>query len=155
MMILDASVAAKWFLADESLLVEASALRDALLTERIKLSAPPAIWTEVANGLVRAARRRRIDSSTVFLLADQALEVSRLVDNIIVEPREIVLTALSIGIGAYDAEYLAAARQTGLPVITADQGMLERGRAHGYDVVWLGDVTLRDGVLVDTPQGYQ
>jgi hypothetical protein len=23
--------------------------------------------------------------------------------------------------------------------------MLERGRAHGYDVVWLGDITLRDG----------
>jgi hypothetical protein len=33
--------------------------------------------------------------------------------------------------------------------------MLEQGRAHGYDVAWLGDVTLRDGVLVDTPQGYQ
>jgi hypothetical protein len=26
---------------------------------------------------------------------------------------------------------------------------------YGYDVVWLGDVTLRDGVLVDTPQGYR
>jgi predicted nucleic acid-binding protein len=154
-MILDASVAAKWFLSDEMLLVEARALRDALLSERIRLSAPPAIWTEVAIGLVRAARRRRMDPSDALLLADQAREVSRLVDDIVVEPREIVRTALEVGIGAYDAEYLAAARQMASSVITADRGMFERGRAHGYDVVWLGDVTLREGVLIDTPQGYQ
>jgi predicted nucleic acid-binding protein len=81
--------------------------------------------------------------------------VSRLVDVVVVDTREIVRTALSVGIGAYDAAYLAAAQQRASTVMTADRGMLERGRAYGYDVVWLGDVTLRDGVLVDTPRGYQ
>lgn len=154
-MILDASVAAKWFLSDEDMIVEARSLRDALISERIRLAAPPTIWTEVGNGIVRAARRRLLDASDALALADQARELSRLIDVVRVDMAEIVRTALSVGIGAYDAEYLAAALQQESSVITADQGMLELGRAHGYDVVWLGDVTLRDGVLVDTPQGYQ
>ena len=154
-MIVDASVAAKWFLLDEDMVVEADALRAALLTERIKLAAPPAIWTEVANGLVRAAQRGRIEAAHAITLADHVGDVSWLVDVIAVDSRDIVRTALSVGIGAYDAAYLAASEQQASAVMTADRGMLERGRAHGYDVVWLGDVTLRDGVLVDTPQGYQ
>jgi predicted nucleic acid-binding protein len=154
-MILDASVAGKWFLLDEDLIDEADALRDALLGERITLAAPPAIWTEVCNGLVRAARRGRIEVADADALADQVRGLARLIEGVVVDAREIVRTALSVGIGAYGAAYLAAARQTESSVITADQGLLERGRAHGYDVVWLGDVTLRDGVLVDTPQGYR
>ena len=154
-MILDASVAAKWFLSDEDMTIEALAVRDALVTERIRLAAPPAIWTEVGNGIVRAVRRRLLDATDAISLADEARELSRLIGVVRVDIGEIVRTALSVGIGTYDAEYLAAALQEGSSVITADQGMLERGRAHGYDVVWLGDVTLRDGVLVDTPQGYQ
>ena len=154
-MILDASVAAKWFLSDEDMIVEARSLRDALISERIRLAAPPTIWTEVGTGIVRAARRRLLDASDALALADQARELSRLIDVVRVDMAEIVRTALSVGIGANDAAYLAAALQQESSVITADQGMLERGRAHGYDVVWLGDVSLRDGVLVDTPQGYQ
>ena len=154
-MILDASVAAKWFLSDEEMTLEALAVRDALVTERIALAAPPAIWTEVGNGIVRAVRRRLLDAADALALADDARALLRLVSVVQVDMGEIVRTALSVGIGAYDAGYLAAAVQQGSSVITADQGMLERGRAHGYDVVWLGDVTLRDGVLVDTPQGYQ
>lgn len=154
-MILDASVAGKWFLADEVLIDEAHALRDALLLERIELAAPPSLWTEVSAGLVGAARRGRIDRADAVAFADQIRGLSRLIMNVDVEPREIVRTAFEVGIGAYDAAYLAAGRQLLSSTITADRGMLERGRAHGYDVVWLGDVTLRDGVLVDTPQGYQ
>jgi predicted nucleic acid-binding protein len=154
-MILDASVASKWFLVDEELIDQADALREALLGDRITLGAPPSIWTEVSNGLVRAARRGRIEAPDAEALADQVRGLADLIEDVVVDAREIVRTALAVGIGAYDAEYLAAARQTGSAVLTADQGMLEHGRAHGYDVVWLGDVALRDGVLVDTPQGYQ
>ena len=154
-MILDASVATKWFLFDEAMVAEADALRDALLTGRIKLEAPVTVWTEVANGLARAVRRGRVEATQAINIADHIRDVSWLIDVVAVDPREILRTALSVGIGAYDAEYLAAGRQAGSSVITADVGMFENGRAHGYDVVWLGDVTLRDGVLVDTPQGYK
>jgi predicted nucleic acid-binding protein len=154
-MIVDASVAAKWFVREDELRSEARAVRDALIEERIRLAAPPVLWTEVANAIVHAARRRRIDQAGVLALADFVQVVHPLIDGVAVDPRSIIRTALSVGIGANDATYLAAAHQTGSSVITADHGMLKHGRAHGYDVVWLGDLTLRDGVLVDTPQGYQ
>ena len=109
-MILDASVAAKWFLSDEDMIVEARSLRDALISERIRLAAPPTIWTEVGNGIVRAARRRLLDASDALALADQARELSRLIDVVRVDMAEIVRTALSVGIGANDAAYLEIGR---------------------------------------------
>ena len=69
--------------------------------------------------------------------------------------RSIVRTALSVGSARTMRSTSQPRYSRNRRVITADRRMLERGRAHGYDVVWLGDVTLRDGVLVDTPQGYQ
>jgi hypothetical protein len=62
---------------------------------------------------------------------------------------------LTTGVSAYDAQYLHLGLHLDEKVLTADRRMFELGREYGYDVVWLGDVTLRDGVLVDTPQGYQ
>jgi predicted nucleic acid-binding protein len=153
-MILDASVAGKWFLIDEELIDEANALRDALLEERITLAAPPALWTEVSNGLVRAARRGRIEAVDAEALAERVRGLTPLIEDVTIDALDIVRTALSVGIGACDAAYLAAARQTRSSVITADEALVKQGRAHGYDVVWLGDIELRDGVLVDTPQGY-
>jgi predicted nucleic acid-binding protein len=152
--ILDASVAVKWFLLDEDLRLEAAAIRDALLDERIRLAAPANFWTELANAVVRALRRDRIDQARALALADHIQTVQPLLDGVAVDPHAILETALSVGISAHDAIYLAAADQIGSSVITADAWLHERGRAHGYDVVWLGDVTLRDGVLVNTPQGY-
>ena len=154
-MIVDASVATKWFVREDVLRPEATAVRDALIDERLRLAAPMILWTEVSNAIIRAARRERIDRNGVLALADLVQVVHPLIDGVAVEPRDIIHTAVSVGIGAHDATYLAAARLAMQSILTADLGMLERGRAHGYDVVWLGDVTLRDGVLVDTPQGYQ
>ncbi len=39
-------------------------------------------------------------------------------------------------------------------IITADRRMVERGREHGYDIAWLGDISIVNGVLVDTPPEY-
>ena len=68
---------------------------------------------------------------------------------------EAIRRALSAGVSAYDAQYLSLTARLGQSLVTADRRLVEKGTAGGYDVVWLGDVTLRDGVLVDTPQGYQ
>jgi predicted nucleic acid-binding protein len=94
-------------------------------SERIKLEAPLAIWTEVANGLARAVRRGRLEVTQAIDLADQIGDVSWLIDVVAIEPREILRTALSVGIGAYDAEYLAAARHVG----SSDHGRSRHARA--------------------------
>lgn len=153
-MILDASVAAKWFLPDEELVVEARAVRSTMLAQTLALSAPAVLWTELAQAIVRAVRRDRIDDGQAMVLANDLLDVQPLVDIVAVDPRDTIRTALSVGVGAYDAQYLAASARLASSLITADRRMYDQGRAHGYDIVWLGDISTEEGVLVDTPQGY-
>lgn len=153
-MILDASVAAKWVLPDEELVAEAHLVRSAMLQRRVRLAAPAVLWTEVAHAIIRAVRRDRLDRDEAREVADQVLAVQPLIEAVEVDLRDTIRTALLAGVGAYDAQYLALGARLASTVITADRGMWERGRANGYDVVWLGDVSTSNGILVDTPQGY-
>jgi predicted nucleic acid-binding protein len=153
--ILDASVAVKWFLTDEGLTAEADLVRVAMLDRLVSLAAPTILWPEVAHALVRAVRRRRLDQETAQVMSHDFRNVRRIVGEEEVDQHESVRVALTTGVSASDAQYLHLGLYLDRKVLTADRRMLEQGRAHGYDVVWLGDVTLRDGVLVDTPQEYQ
>jgi len=148
-------VAVKWFLLDEDLIDEARVIRDGILDDRLRLTAPAVLWSEVTQSLVKAVRRGRLDRTAARTIAHAIAEVSPLVAAVELDPVETVLTAFRTDLNAYDAQYLSLGSNQGVSVLTADLRMLEQGRAHGYDVVWLGDVTLRDGVLTDTPQGYQ
>jgi predicted nucleic acid-binding protein len=154
-MILDASVAAKWFLPAESFMDEARAVRRAMLDRTIALAAPVVLWSELSNAVVRAVRRGRIDYVRAISVASELSEVQPLVEPIDLDGHAAVRTALTTGLNAYDAQYLVSAAQRHMAVLTADRRMFERCSQHGYDVVWLGDIALRDGVLIDTPQGYQ
>lgn len=153
-MILDASVAAKWVLPDEVLVAEAYLVRSAMLQRRVRLAAPAVLWTEVAHAIIRAVRRDRLDRDEARELADQVLAVQPLIEAVEVDLRDTIRTALLAGVGAYDAQYLALGARLASTVITADRGLWDRGRANGYDVVWLGDVSTSNGILVDTPQEY-
>lgn len=153
-MILDASVVAKWVLPDEDLVAEAQMVRTAMLQKRVRITAPAVLWTEVAHAIIRAVRRERLDHDEARVLADQLLDVRPLVEAVDVDPRDTIRTALLVGVGAYDAQYLTLGALLSSTVITADRGLWERGRAHDYDVAWLGDVSIVDGMLNDTPQGY-
>lgn len=154
-MILDASVVARWFLPGEDLADEARAVQHAMLDRAVSLAAPTVLWSEVANGVVRAVRRGRIDYERAISIASEFLEVRPLIELIDVDGHAMVRTALNVGLNAYDAQYLVSAAVRQSSVVTADRRMFERCREHGYEVVWLGDLAVRDGVLVDTPQGYQ
>lgn len=153
-MILDASVATRWFLLDEDLMAEALAIRELMLDGRVRLVGPVVLWSEVAHAVVRAARRGRLDRTATATMTQAMRDVEPLVESIDVDTRDTVRTALLVDVSAYDAQYLALGAHLGSPVITADRRLFERGRAHGYDVAWLGDISTEDGVLVDTPQGY-
>ena len=154
-MIIDASVAAKWFLTDDALTEHAALVRIALVRRQVGLAAPSVIWPEIAHSIVRAVRRKRLDPGAAEAISGDIGDVRPLIRTTEVDPFTAIRTALVTGLSAYDAQYLRLGAQLYLKVLTADERMVQRGRAHGYDVVWLGDVTLRDGVLVDTPQGYE
>ncbi len=153
-MILDASVGAKWFLPGEDLMAEARVVRQAMLERSVALAAPIVIWSELANAVIRAVRRGRIDYDRAMGIASEMIDVRPLIAPMELDDHTTIRTAITVGLNAYDAQYLAAAARGRSAVLTADRRMFERCQEHGYEVVWLGDVTLRDGVLVDTPQGY-
>ena len=140
-MILDASVVVRWFLRDESYADRAAALRGTLLTGRDQAIVPRVCWMEVSHALARAVRRGRLPAAAVEAAIEALAGVIELVDSHDVDPVVCLRVALELGFGAYDSGYLVLSRTTGQSLITADRRQYEVGMAHGYDVVWLGDVT--------------
>ena len=136
---------------DEELLHEARIIRDGILDDRLHLAAPAVLWSEVAQSVVKAVRRGRLDRMLARPIANAISEMRPLVTAVEFDPVETVATAFRTNLNAYAAQYLSLGADRGVSVLTADRRLFEQGRAHGYDVVWLGDIALRDGVLVDTP----
>jgi predicted nucleic acid-binding protein len=81
----------------------------------------PALWAyEVANGLVIAARRKRITQADVetftVALSRLRLRVSRL--DALTILREGTASAIKLGLTAYDGAYVDLALQAGVPLAT-------------------------------------
>jgi predicted nucleic acid-binding protein len=122
MLVVDASVAFKWFLADEPFGAEALAV----LRKDVALIAPEIVVAEVCNAAWRSARLGRISES-------QADEIARFLPRLFDEligtaafaPRAVAV-AFELGHPVYDCFYLviADARQTNL--VTADTRLLAR-----------------------------
>jgi predicted nucleic acid-binding protein len=131
--VVDASVALAWCLADEGdEYAERMLARVALET-----ALAPAHWPlEVANGLLSAERRGRIG-------ADDQPTLARLLDGLGVEivPVELSTVLWSVldvarehGLSAYDAAYLDLARFKGLPLATLDVPLRDACRSAGVEV---------------------
>jgi predicted nucleic acid-binding protein len=122
-MVIDASVAASWFLADEI-----SEYASGVLGEMQK-GGPvfaPSLWPlEMASVLFNAERRNRIDKKH----RDAALEsVARLSITICTGPTLADLKILQgyaekYQLTAYDAEYLRVAKELKLPLATQDSNL--------------------------------
>ena len=119
-MIVDASVAFKWF-ADEEGAEQALAL-----VLQAPLFAPTLLLSEVGNALWKKARRDQIDPGISFEpeLARLATIVT-LLDERAYVPRALTI-ARSLGHPVYDCVYLALAEAENKPLITADVKFLAR-----------------------------
>jgi predicted nucleic acid-binding protein len=140
--IVDASVIVRWFLWDEPYADQAATLREKLLAGRDQTIVPDACWMEVSHALARAIRRGRLPAASVEPAIRALADVTALIDSHEVDPVASLRVALELGLGAYDSGYLVLSRTTGQSLITADRRQYEAGIAAGYDVIWLGDVTV-------------
>jgi len=135
--VVDASVAVKWFVPEE-LSTEA---RQLLATE-YELLAPDLIWAELGNVLWKKHRRRELDERTATRLLRDFLRVP-----IKFHPAErwsqaALELAIRHGVTVYDGLYLALAAGNGCRVVTADRRLHEtcqRG-ALGQVVSWVRDI---------------
>jgi predicted nucleic acid-binding protein len=138
--VVDSSLALKWFLADEPGRDEALIVRDALVHAEVEALAPSQLSLELASGLVKAARRGRLDFAQIpdALAAFGRLEIVR-VDAHSVLGRAARL-AIELGLSVHDASFLASAIAGSAKLITADRPFYEKAMVAGYDAIWLEDL---------------
>jgi predicted nucleic acid-binding protein len=127
--IVDASVGAKWFLNE----VDAPKAL-ALLGSGSRLSAPSILRLEIASAIVRAFRTGRIaraDAETLLASASAMLS-SAAITLADADPLQRRAEAISLDLnhGLADCLYVALAEREGGELITADATLLARVRPH-------------------------
>ena len=139
-LVVDASVAVKWYLLDEDHADKAGALLSRFLQDEIELAAPEQIRYEVASAITVATRGRA--PRLTLEQGRRAIEEFLAVQLDTVRGGRIVRLAYSLAheydCAFYDALYLALAQEMGVPFITADGRLYRRVRTIPT-VLWIGD----------------
>jgi predicted nucleic acid-binding protein len=130
MFVVDASITLAWCLDDEA----SEAADRALARLESEEAVAPSVWPlEVANGLLTAERRGRLDISDVARVRDLLLALPVGVEAVdlgfaLTEVNELART---LGLSAYDAAYLALAARRGLELATADSRLRQAALTAG------------------------
>jgi predicted nucleic acid-binding protein len=137
--IIDASVAAKWYLRDEDLLPQADEVLGSVPTAHV--AAPHIIRYEIANSLASAFRSGRISR------ADGEADLAHFLQSSLgtePDPDSVIQAAQSIVIDSsiyiLDAVYIALAAALGCEFITDDRRLYDAVSDRFPFVRWLGDV---------------
>jgi predicted nucleic acid-binding protein len=139
--VLDASVAAKWFLppGDETLVQESLDLLDGYGRGSVRLMVPDLFWPEFGNILWKAARLGRISIETaedaLLALTQQSLPTSPSLP--LLSDAFAITTRFQCTV--YDCLYVALAVSSGRPLVTADERLANSLAAH-FPVRWLGSL---------------
>ena len=139
--VLDASVAAKWFLPEEGepLAAEAFDLAEGYASGKVSLMVPDLFWIELANILWKAHRIERVSAEAAEAALQSAVDLR--IPTSGSEP--LLHDALSIATRfqrtVYDCIYVALALSTQRPLITADKRLFHAVGAE-FPVKWLGSV---------------
>ncbi len=123
MLIVDASVAAKWVLPEPGS-DEAAALR----TQDSALIAPSLVAAEISNALWKSARRGDLQHESVGRMLQVAMgHFTRLIPIETLAMNALRL-ALKLQHPIYDCFYLALAERERAPLITADERLIRAAR---------------------------
>jgi predicted nucleic acid-binding protein len=124
--VVDVSIAAAWLLPEE----DSEAAEAVIMALSGRPPVPSLFWHEARNILVTAQRRGRI------LAGEPAAAMGRL-RRLPLEDAgggsdgAVLALAISHGLAAYDAAYLALAQERGLPLATLDQQLAQAARREG------------------------
>jgi predicted nucleic acid-binding protein len=137
--VVDASVAAKWFLpsVNETLVDEAVQLLTDYAEDKVRFIVPDIFWAEFGNIVWKAVRQgrwlRNAAESAVSSLREQRLPTTPSKDLL----TEAFNIALTFDRTVYDSLYVALAWTRGSELITADERLANALAAH-MPVKWLG-----------------
>ena len=135
--VVDASVAVKLYLA-EPLAPEAAALFGLLADPANVFHVPDLFYVECANIFWKYVQRGLATAIQVtsYLAALKALPLQRTPTFDLAD--DALTLAVTHGITAYDASYVALAQRRSVPLITADQKLEQKLAATGLPMIWLG-----------------
>lgn len=139
-LVVDTSVAVKWYLRNEELLVQADRLLVDWTGGQWTFIAPGHFPYELTNAILRAGRRQR---PAVRRIEDAMKDIAmltrayRFIDPSLILPDSVQLAA-DLGVSFFDACFLAVARMEGCSLITADTAFYRQARSQP-DVLWLGN----------------
>lgn len=142
--VLDASVAAKWFLPQggETLIEEALQILNGYTNGTITLLVPDLFWPELGNILWKAVRvgrlSRKSGDEAILAVAKNAIPTSSslpLLD-------DAFAIAAAFDRTVYDSIYLALAIASNRPLLTADKKMVN-ALAAWFPIRWLGSALLQ------------
>jgi len=139
--VLDASVAAKWFLppAHETLVPEAQRLLGDYAEGKLRFLVPDLFWPEFGNILWKATRQGRISQKSaedaIAALEKPGIPTTSGLPLL----REAYLLAAAFERTVYDSIYVTLAVLSAAPLITADE-RLANALASRFPVRWLGSL---------------
>lgn len=117
--VVDASVAVKWLVAEAD-----TAAAEALLDD--ELYAPDLIHAEVANILWKKQVRGEVDAEIAAYCAEALLHLQMTVEPCAALMSDAVALAARLGHPAYDCFYVVLARRLGVVLVTADKRLVAR-----------------------------
>ena len=141
--VLDASVAAKWFLSarHETLTAEATGVLQSFSRDEIKLLVPDLFWPEIGNVFWKAIKigrmTRRSAEEAVATLREASLPTAPCLP---ILPEAFAISN-TFDITVYDALYVGLAVARNHLLITADERLVNSLRDY-FPVLWLGSAHL-------------
>jgi predicted nucleic acid-binding protein len=137
--VLDANIAAKWYLPIETELLsrEAGGVQTDYDSKQIELIVPDLFWLEFGNIMWKAVRRQRVSRQT----AERAVASIQTSGIRTLASQPLLGDAFHIAATydrtVYDATYVALAHLSGAPLLTADE-RLANALAARFPIRWLG-----------------
>jgi predicted nucleic acid-binding protein len=136
-LVVDASLAAAWFLPDEQ---NDAADRVMAGLDKNPGRAPSLFWFETRNLFVMAERRGRLKAGEAALSMAQ-LRLFPIVDEGTGNDRQVIALAERHGLSGYDASYLALAVAEKLPLATLDKRLAAAARAEKLRVLGITEAS--------------
>jgi predicted nucleic acid-binding protein len=137
--VVDASVALKWYLDDEEYGQRAMKLLTRYITDELDILAPSLLEYEVVNGLIIAQRRGRIKEEKVLSAIEGFAGLGIRMLDLASRYSGVIHFCRTYNRSAYDASYMVVADSEGVPLITADEGFYNAVKKDLKWVKWLGD----------------
>jgi predicted nucleic acid-binding protein len=122
--IIDASLAMNWYLADEQDREYSISVFSALSDRQILV---PSLWIyEIANVLLVARRRGRIDPDRIQYVLETVTSFNLQIDEVVpASALRLTRIASQYELTIYDAAYLDLAMRSGSPIATKDKALLK------------------------------